>query len=66
MTRSNITEIQVIYQRSTEKAICVSETEESKAIWLPLSQVEIEGDLIEGKDILVTGPEWLFIEKGLI
>lgn len=53
-----------------EKAILVTEgltDEHGRQInhWLPLSQVEAEGDLEEGKVATITIPDWLVREKGL-
>ena len=48
------------------KAILVRAGAKEKAVWLPLSQVEIEPNgAFEGIET-VTLPEWLAIEKGLI
>lgn len=49
----------------TAKAILVSDDgDEKKAKWLPLSQVEVE-EKSQGI-VVVTLPEWLAIEKGLV
>ena len=68
--RSDLTDITVIYQHQTERAVCVREAEDSPDVWLPLSAVEIEreggGDLRRGCVAALTGPEWLLEEKGLI
>ena len=37
MTRSNLIDLQVIYQTSTERAVCVRETEDGPDVWLPMS-----------------------------
>ena len=67
MTRSNIIDIQVIYQTSTPRAICVRETEGGSDVWLPHSEVEIEPLSPRRRDVVtLTGPEWLLIDKGLI
>lgn len=64
--RSNLADVEVIYQYHTEKAVCVRAEEGSKDVWLPLSQVEVEGDKVRGKVITVTGPQSLFEEKELV
>jgi hypothetical protein len=49
----------------TEKAVLVSDDgERDNAIWIPLSQCEVE----HKKDgyVVVTMPEWLAKDKGLI
>lgn len=70
MTRSNLIDIQVIYQTRTDRAVCVRETEGSPDVWLPWSEVEIyrdgKADPFRGEVVTLTGSEWLLIEKGLI
>lgn len=67
MSRSDLVDLQVIYQTSTERAVCVRETEDSPDVWLPLSEVEIEPLSPRRRDVVtLTGPEWLMTEKGLI
>lgn len=63
MTRSNIIDLTVELRRETEKAVLV--TDGGDAVWLPRSQIEI--DLTDdGKAHVVTLPEWLASEKGLL
>lgn len=57
-------DLSVILVHRTDKAVLVKETEDSEPIWLPLSQVEIDGE--PGDIGEVTLPEWLAVEKGLI
>lgn len=65
MTRSDLADVQVIYQTSTERAVCVRETEDGPDVWLPLSEVEIEPLSPRRRDVVtLTGPEWLLTEKG--
>lgn len=68
--RSDIIDITVVYQTRTEKAVCVREVEDGPDVWLPLSAVEIEpaddGRLRRGKPAILTGPERLLTEKGLL
>lgn len=59
-------DVSVIYQTSTDLAVCVRETEDGEDIWLPLSQIETAGDEERGEIVTITGPEWLFEDKGLI
>lgn len=50
----------------TANAIRVSDDgDNANAVWLPLSQVEVEETKTEGI-VIVTMPEWLAQEKGLI
>ena len=66
MTRSNLIDAEVIFQTSTEKAVCVRETEGGPDVWLPLSQVEIAGEPRRGGIVTLTAPEPLLIEKGML
>lgn len=64
--RSNIVDLTVIYHHETEKAVLVSDAEGSDKVWLPKSQIEIEGDRSRGSIVTITLPEPLATEKGLI
>ncbi|MBC7282625.1 hypothetical protein [Hoeflea sp.] len=71
--RSDLHDITVIYQHRTGLAVCVRETEGGPDIWIPLSQCEIaprEGDmfgaLARGRAAVLTAPERVLNEKGLI
>lgn len=70
MARSDLIDLTVIYQTRTEKAVCVREVEDGPDMWFPLSAVEIEGvdggDLRRGEPAVLTGPEKLLTEKGLL
>lgn len=63
--KSDVIDVAVHLHARTEKAILVSDSgDKAKAVWLPLSQIEIEekgGGVGE-----ITLPEWLALEKGLI
>lgn len=62
MTKSNIIDLHVHIHHKTEKAVLVSDDgDEENAVWLPLSQVELEP-----RERTVTLPEWLAQDKGLI
>lgn len=64
--KSNIIDIDVEVTARTEKAVLVHTGIKEQAVWLPLSQVEIEpNDAFDGIET-VTLPEWLALEKGLI
>lgn len=63
--KSNIVDIDVEVTARTAKAVLVHTGLKEKAIWLPLSQIEIEETGI-GEIFTVTLPEWLALEKGLI
>lgn len=63
MTKSNIIDLDLHLHHETEKAVLVSEDgNKDNAVWLPLSQIEIES---ESGYVVVTLPEWLSLEKGL-
>ena len=65
--RSNIIDAEAVYAAKTERAIGVAKEEGGKELaWFPLSQVEISGECIYGQVITLTGPEQLFIDKGLV
>lgn len=64
MPRPEIIDLSVIIVHATARAVLVKETEDSEGAWLPLSQVEIDGE--PGRVGTVTLPEWLAREKGLI
>ena len=62
--KSDIVDIDCHVSARTEKAALIHVGERSKAVWLPLSQIELEFDGL-GLNC-VTLPEWLALEKGLI
>ena len=64
--KSNLCDIEVIYQTETERAYCIREDERSESTWLPKSECEIDGALERGMVVTLTAPEWLLTEKGLI
>jgi hypothetical protein len=71
--RSDLHDVTVIYQTRTEKAVCVRETETSPDIWIPASQCEVapvEGDMFgalsRGRPCILTAPERVLTDKGLI
>lgn len=63
--KSNVIDIDVAVEVRTGKAVLVHGGDKSKAVWLPLSQIEIEPTGVSGIET-VTLPEWLALEKGLI
>jgi len=67
--RSDIYDLEVIYQHQTERAVCIRETEAGSDIWIPLSLCEIAaktGDLRRGCVAILTAQEGVLQEKGLI
>ena len=68
--RSDLHDMDVIFQHRTPAAVCVRETEKSEDVWIPLSLVEIEpktGDTLRrGCVATLTAPQNILKEKGLI
>lgn len=63
--KSDLEDLHVSLHHETEKAVLVSlYGEKDKAVWLPKSQIEIEYD--KPGFAIVTVPEWLLIDKGLV
>jgi hypothetical protein len=64
--RSDLVDITVSKHHETSKAVLVSDTGlGDDAVWLPLSQIEIVPASQAGL-FIVTMPEWLAKDKGLI
>jgi len=63
--KSNLIDIDVELVHRTEKAVLVHTGDKEAAVWIPLSQCEIEPSGIGGIETL-TLPEPLALEKGLI
>lgn len=60
-----VIDITVQVHAKTDRAILVSDDgEKANAVWLPLSQVEVE--MKQGGTAEITLPEWLALDKGLI
>jgi hypothetical protein len=58
-----LVDVSVAVHHRTEKAILVStDGNKQDAVWVPLSQVEIED---RGRYVVLTMPAWLAIEKRL-
>jgi hypothetical protein len=78
--KSSLIDLTLAKHHETKLAILVSESgEESKAVWLPLSAVEVEetdkvvvghnkrGQMVAGIPVVtVTLPEWLAIKNKLV
>lgn len=63
--KSDLIDLSVQLHHETDKAVLVSDDgNKDKAVWLPLSQIEIERT--NGGVVTVTLPEWLATEKGLV
>jgi hypothetical protein len=67
--RSDLVDLLLFEHHRTGAAVLVSDDgEEKSAVWLPLSQVEIEAKpaKVGGNEVMVTLPTWLAQERGLI
>lgn len=63
--KSDLIDVTVHVHHQTERAVLVSDDgEERGAVWLPLSQIEIE--MMKPPIAEVTMPQWLARDKGLI
>jgi len=67
--RSDLVDLLLYEHHRTAAAVLVSDDgDESRAVWLPLSQVEIEAKpaKVGGNEVIVTMPQWLCEQKGLV
>lgn len=64
MPHLSLISFNVLIVHRTDKAVLVKDAEDAAPVWLPLSQVEVDGE--PGAVGEVTLPEWLAQEKGLI
>lgn len=66
MGKSDLLDLTMQLHAETPKALLVSDDGIQKnAVWLPLSQIEYEKKPNSGI-VIVTLPEWLAIDKGLV
>lgn len=63
--KSDVIEIDGAIEARTEKAVLFHTGDKEQAVWLPLSQVEVDETGSPGI-ATVTLPEWLATDKGLI
>lgn len=65
--RSDLHDIEVFVRRETEKAWGIANPgKPGDLIWIPKSQCEIEQGEGPSKAAILTAPEWLLKERGLI
>ncbi len=63
--KSDLVDVTVQLHHATDRAVLVSDDgDREKAIWIPLSQCEVEKR--PNGIAVVTMPEWMALEKGLI
>lgn len=64
MGKSDLIDVAVKLHHESEKAWLVSDDgDRAKAIWIPKSQAELES---KGAAHILTLPEWLATDKGLV
>lgn len=66
MSNSELIDITVQKLHETGKAVLVTDSAAENAVWLPKSQIEIEENSFSKGLYIVTLPEWLAKNKGLI
>ena len=65
--KSDLVDVTVQKHAETARAILVSDDgDKAKAVWIPLSQCEIEPVKGSADTFTLTIPEWLAQDKGLI
>lgn len=63
--KSDLIDLTLQLHHRTERAILVSDDgDRDKAAWLPLAQVEVQSQ--PRGIVVVTMPEWLAIDRGLV
>lgn len=63
--KSDIIDISVMKLHETDAAVLVTDAMPENGVWLPKSKIEIEESDTAGI-FVVTLPEWLALDKGLI
>lgn len=62
--KSDLIDVEVQIHHRTERAILASDDgDRARAVWLPLAHIEV---VSRGRHHVVTMPEWLAVEKGLV
>ncbi|MFN8682800.1 hypothetical protein ACDP63_16900 [Paracoccus sp. P2] len=62
--KSDLVDLTLQIHARTERAILVSDDgDREKAVWLPLPHIEVAP---RGRHHVVTMPEWLAIDRGLV
>lgn len=64
--KSNLHDIEVQIHAITDKACLVSLGDRAKAVWIPKSQAELDQSSDIAPTGILTAPEWLLLDKGLI
>lgn len=67
MGKRELVDLTVHLHAETARAILVSDDgDRGRAVWLPLSQIEVDREKLKSPAVVVTLPEWLAVDKGLI
>lgn len=65
--RRQLADVEVHLHHTTQAALLVSlDGQNSKAVWVPKSLVEVDGVAEIGRRVTITLPESIAIEKGLV
>ncbi len=64
--KSDLHDIEVQIHSITDKAVLVSLGDRTKAVWMPKSQAELDQSSPTAATGILTAPEWLLLDKGLI
>ncbi|MCO5083055.1 MAG: hypothetical protein M9955_15540 [Rhizobiaceae bacterium] len=65
--KTRLTDLELMIHHQTDKAVLVSADDNREgAVWLAKSQVEFEEEPVVGRAQIVTMPEQLAFEKGLV
>ncbi len=65
--KSNVVDLKCMLHHRTDKAVLLSDDGvRENAVWLALSQIEIDGEAMPGQPVEIVCPVWLAQEKGLI
>lgn len=64
--KSDLHDIDVIFQHATDRAVCVRADEDGEDQWIPLALCEVEGNRVRGGAITLTAPQRILEERGLV
>ncbi|MEM7529069.1 MAG: hypothetical protein AAF416_15570 [Pseudomonadota bacterium] len=64
-TTNRSTEVEMIFLRRAGQAVVLGDGEGAEVV-LPASQLEFDLNATEGDAIVVTMPEWLAVQEGLV
>lgn len=64
--KSDLHDVEVVYQHETPQAVCVRAHETAKDVWIPKSMCEVAGGQRRGGVVTLTASTHILIEKGLL